>query len=184
MTRSTTERVVAVLFLLLLTISGAGNSGREPLPPDLMKELSTRTHETKEEVYTFAGVGVIHIEGLRDLYVVRYQRKSEEPDQTQEGALLDFAVVDDEGKLRFLYDTHEGVGGVIPTVEGIDVLPGDAQAEIMVLRQYPPNAGERTLTVQKYLYKGTSMELVDQADLVSVGEGQTKWVKAESFDGW
>jgi hypothetical protein len=172
-------KTVLVLSVLTISVDGEGNGMGENLPADLVKELSARTHATWEGVYAYSGASVIRIEGLRELWAITYRCEG------HEGVLLDFAVVDDVGRLRFLQEAHqeahEEVKGVTPVLDGIDVFPGDGQAEIIVRWRHPGQGGHRT--IQKYTYTGTSMELVDQADFHGKHMG-LKWVKSKPFTRW
>jgi len=166
-------RFVKTLFVLItlsIPISGEGNGGKPPFSPAVMKELAARTYETWEGVYTFRKATVIRIEGLRDLHAITYRCDG------YEGELLDLAVLEEDGTLRFLQETHEKVKGTTPYVDGIDVFPQDGAAEIIVRWRHPGHGGLRT--VKKYLYRETSMELVDQSDYIAEGR-QMKWVKSK-----
>ena len=159
-----------LLLTLFIPISGEGNGGKPPFSPAIMKELAARTYETWEGVYTFREATVIRIEGLRDLHAITYRCEG------HDGMLLDFAVLEEDGTLRFLQETHEEVKGVTPYVEGIDVFPQDGAAEIIVRWRHPGQGGHRT--VEKYVYRETSIELVDQADFRGKHRG-LKWVKSK-----
>jgi len=162
-------RALLLMLGLFASFNGQGNGANEILPADLMKELSVRTHETWEGTYGYSGVSVIRTEKLRDLYAITYRCKG------HEGMLLDFAILEDNGALRFLYDAHEDVKGVTPALEGIDVFPHDQAAEIIVRWRHPGQGGLRT--VQKYLYRETTLTLVDQSDFVADGRAM-KWVRS------
>lgn len=165
--------VKAVLLLLVWSHSTSGNE--QSMSPELAAKLAPRTHKTWEGVYTFSSVSVIRIEGLRNLYVIAYGCEG------HQGVLLDFAIVDDDDELVFIQETHQEVKGVTPALEGIDVFPQKGSAEIIVRWRHPGQGGLRT--VQKYLYKETTLELIDQADFVSAGR-QMKWTKSESYTRW
>lgn len=90
--------------------------------------------------------------------------------------LLDFAVVDDNGKIRFLQEAQENIKGVTPYLEGVDVFPSKDAAEIIVRWRHPGNGGHRT--VQKYRYTPTGLDLIEQSDFLGKSMGM-KWVKSK-----
>ena len=93
--------------------------------------------------------------------------------------LLDFAVVDDNVKIRFLQEAQENVKGVTPYLEGVDVLPGSNDAEIIVRWRHPGNGGLRT--VEKYRYSANGLEFVNRSEFVCQGR-KMKWISADSLE--
>jgi len=134
--------------------------------------LSSRTHATWEGSYTFSEDKVLSIEGLKDLHVLIYRCPGEE------GTLVDFAEVAADGKLRVLREADTNVKGVTPTLEGVDVLPGPNDAEIIVRWRHPGQGGLRS--VEKYRYSVNGLEFVNRSEFVCQGR-KMKWISAESL---
>ena len=93
--------------------------------------------------------------------------------------LLDFAVVDDNGKIRFLQEAQENVKGVTPVLQGVDVFVSAQAVELIVRWRHPGNGGLRT--VEKYTYDSTNLRLVGRTDFLGK-DGGFKWVNSNSSE--
>ena len=106
------------------------------------QEVNSRSHRIREATYSLREEQVYGIEGLPDLHVLVY----ESPDL--EGTLLDLARAhpyDAPDALLLLREANTDIEGQPPELDGIDVFPGENEAEIIVRWRYPGQAGLRTV---------------------------------------
>jgi hypothetical protein len=129
--------------------------------------LSRRTHITWEGTYSLSDESVLRIEGLEDLRVLIYRLAG------GEGALVEFAQATADGKVRILHEADASVKGVTPVFEGIDVLVGTNEAEIIVRWRHPGNGGLRS--VDKYLYDGGNVRLLMRSHLGGTRQSGLRW---------
>ncbi|MGI6389589.1 MAG: hypothetical protein ACOX7Q_05240 [Kiritimatiellia bacterium] len=137
------------------------------------RALPSRTHRTWEGVYKFSGESTVKISGLKDLYVLKYCRSG------SEGDLIDFAECDEKGNVRFLREANTNVKGVTPIFEGVDVLPDDAGAEIVVRWRHPGQGGFRM--VEKYRYTSARVVLVNRSEFIEI-DGEKQWISETALD--
>jgi len=109
----------------------------------------------------------LSIEGLKNLHVLIYRCSG------KEGTLIDFAEITADGKFRLLRGADTNVKGVTPTLEGVDVLVGSSEAEIIVRWRHPGQGGLRS--VEKYRYSASGLELINRSEFVSQGRTM-KWI--------
>lgn len=134
--------------------------------------LSSRTHRTWEGVYKFSGESTLKISGLKDLHVLRYRRSG------SEGDLIDFAEGDGNDDLHLLREANTNVKGVTPILEGIDVLPDDGGAEIIVRWRHPGQGGFRM--VEKYRYTSAGLVLIGRSELMEI-DGEKQWISEKAL---
>ncbi|MGI6495280.1 MAG: hypothetical protein ACOX5G_04190 [Kiritimatiellia bacterium] len=134
------------------------------------EEMTVRAHQSWEGPYVFSDEQIVSIEGQTDLHILIYRKRG------NEGTLVDFASAASEGSLRLLREADTNLKGVVPVLEGIDVLPGANEAEILVRWRHPGQGGLRS--VHKYRYNSEGLELVARSDLVRV-DRKMKWVVVE-----
>ena len=158
---------IYVVILSLVQVSGDGTTKTIDGKP-----LSSRTHATWERTYTFSEENVLSIEGLKDLHVLIYRCFG------KEGTLIDFAEVTADGKFRLLREADPNVKGVTPTLEGVDVLVGSNEAEVIVRWRHPGQGGERS--IEKYRYKESSIQLVNRSDYITKGRTM-KWISDKTL---
>lgn len=144
-------------------------------PPRIInrEEMTVRAHQSWEGTYVFFEEKIVSIEGQADLHILIYRKSG------NEGTLLDFASAASKGSLRLLREADSNLKGVVPVLEGIDVLPGANEAEILVRWRHPGQGGLRS--IHKYRYNSVGLELVARSDLVRV-DSKMKWVVAETAD--
>lgn len=135
--------------------------------------LPSRTHRTWEGIYKFSEESILKISGLRDLHVLKYRREG------SEGELIEFAEEDENNKLRILRETDTNVKGVTPIFEGIDVLPDDDGAEVIVRWRHPGQGGFRR--VEKYRYTTTGLTLTNSSELMDL-DGEKQWISENALN--
>lgn len=135
--------------------------------------LLSRTHRTWEGVYKFSGESTLKISGLRDLHVLKYCRTG------SEGNLVDFAESDGKGELHLLRETNTNVKGVTPIFEGIDVIPDEDGAEIIVRWRHLGNGGFRR--IEKYRYTSAGLVLTSRSELIEI-DGEKQWISGKALD--
>lgn len=137
------------------------------------RALSSRTHRTWEGVYKFSGESTLKISGLKDLHVLKYRGSG------SEGDLVDFAEGDGSNDLHLLREANTNVKGVTPILEGIDVLPDDGGAEIIVRWKHPGQGGLRR--VEKYRYTSAGLVLISRSELMEI-DGEKQWISEKALD--
>lgn len=158
--------IYAAVFLVVVQAYGDGATNsidRASLP--------LRTHVTWEGTYVFSEESVLEIERLKDLHVLVYRCPGEE------GELVDFAEVTADGKFRVFREADTSVKGVTPKLEGIDILVGSNEAEIIVRWRHPGQGEERT--VEKYRYSDSGMRLINRSHYITKGRGRW-WISDET----
>lgn len=161
--------VTALLLFGLPSVICAQNS------PQVIdrEDLQARVHKTWEGPYTFSDEKIVSIEGQADLHILVYRRRG------NDGALVDFASANSLGFLHLLREADSNLKGVVPVLEGVDVLPGENEAEILLRWRHPGQGGLRS--VHKYLYNSETLKLVARSDLVNV-DRKMKWMIAETVE--
>ncbi len=152
-----------VVFLSL--IRAYGNQSAQTIDHE---GLSSRTYKTWLGVFAFSEDKILSIEGLEDLHVLVYRCPG------KEGTLIDFASPNEDGTLRLLRTADSRIQDAIYTFEGVDVLPGTNEAEVIVRWRIPGQGGLRS--VEKYRYNSSDLELVARSEFVSDGR-KMKWIK-------
>ena len=165
-------RLYTVIALVLFALPAFICAQNAPRSID-REEMTARVHQSWEGPYVFSDEQVVSIEGQADLHILIYRQKG------NEGALIDFASAVSDGSLRLLREADSNLKGVVPVLEGIDVLPGANEAEILVRWRHPGQGGLRS--VHKYRYNSEGLELVARSDLVRV-DRKMKWVVAETAE--
>jgi len=155
-----------VVILSLVQIYGDGTTKTID-----REALSSRTYNTWLGVYAFSEENVLSIEGLKNLHILVYRCSG------KEGTPIDFVDVSTNGKLRLLRETDLNAKDVTSTLEGVDVLVGLNEAEIIVRWRHPGQGGLRS--VEKYCYSASGLELINRSEFVSQGRTM-KWVSAET----
>lgn len=82
-----------------------------------------------------------------------------------EGSLIDLARAHELPALVLLREANTKIEGVTPVFDGIDVFPGENEAEIIVRWRYPGQAELRT--VEKYRYDSSGITAIDRSELAS-----------------
>ena len=163
------KTATCAILVLLASICGANGVDYSFLA-DSGKEVMAKTHRTWEGTYEFWGLDTVAIEGQENLYVVMYTI----PGDKERNSLIDFFVVGQGKKARYLWESPEDVKGVTPILEGIDVFPGKKEAEVIVRWRHPGQGLART--VQKFSYSAKGMRLADES--FYTGKDEFRWIKS------
>lgn len=158
-------RVALSLFTVLLSV-------RVGLAEETIerKALSARTHSTWEGSYAYSDEIVLGIENREDLHILVYRHVG------KEGTLIEFARALDSN-LRVLRPPNTNIKGVTPSLEGIDVLPGANEAEVLVRWRHLGEGGLRS--VDKYIYSASGLSLEGRSDFVTDGK-RIMWISGET----
>lgn len=135
--------------------------------------LSSRTHRTWEGVYKFSGESTLKMWGLKDLHVLKYRTSG------SEGDLVEFTNENAKDTLQLLREVNTNVKGVTPVLEGIDALPNDDGAKIIVRWRHPGQGALRM--VEEYHYTANGLMLVSRSHLMEI-DGERQWISDTALE--
>lgn len=134
--------------------------------------LPARQHETWAGIYRFQEESILKIDGFKDLHLLIYRNMD------NKSTLIDFAESINDHELRILFKANANVKGVIPILEGIDVLPTNDIAEIIVRWKHHGHGGFRR--VEKFSYSKHGIQLIARSEFLNI-EGEYKWISETSL---
>jgi len=159
--------IYATVLLTILRTYGEGAAS------DIEREtLSSRAYKTWESTYKFSEECIIRIEGKKNIHLLIYRCAD------KEGTLIDFAQAVTDKKLLLLRGADLNVKGVTPIYEGIDVLVGADEAEIIIRWRHPGQGGERL--IEKYCYNENGVRLINRSHFGGARKREMRWVSDET----
>ncbi len=120
-----------------------------------------------------SSIRVLHIEGQATLYIAPYRLADDPAKRT----VIDVFVVEEDMKVRLLYEGAPNKMGTTDRLDSIDVLPSENEAEVILRWRCLGNGGLRS--VEKFIYDSKSFILVNASSFG--GRHDPVWSSAKAM---